>query len=82
VNSTPRDAQCCAERITGRRAWQTPENGHTMSLRQIGRGFFVSERKLKGLHEKYSVTGLYYFIIEILRIGESVEMHYCKGCGS
>jgi hypothetical protein len=47
-----------------------------MSPRQIGGGFFVSERKLKGLHEEFWITDLYCFVIEILRIGESVEMHY------
>jgi hypothetical protein len=47
-----------------------------VSPRQIGGGFFVSEKKLKELHEEFWITILYCFVIEIFHIGESAEMHY------
>jgi hypothetical protein len=47
-----------------------------MSPRQIGGGFSVFGRKLKGLHEEFWVTGLDCFVTSILHIGESSEMNY------
>jgi hypothetical protein len=47
-----------------------------LSPRQIGRGFSVSGRKLKGSHEELWITGLNCFVTDILHIGESAKMHY------
>jgi hypothetical protein len=47
-----------------------------MSPRQIGGGFSIFGRKLKGLHEELQITYLHCFIMGALHIGESAEMHY------
>ena len=44
--------------------------------RQIGGGFSVFGRKLKGLHEEFRITGSYCFATDSLPIGESAEIHY------
>jgi hypothetical protein len=52
------------------------EVGMSISPRQIGGGFSVFGRQLKGLHEEFWISILNCFVTDILHIGESAEMHY------